>query len=680
MQTTTRRTFCRICEAACGLVADVDAGGAVTRLVPDRQHPVSAGFVCAKGTRFHEVTNHPNRLRHPMRRRLDGALERISWDAAFDLIGQKVRPIIERHGPHAVGVYWGNPLAFDALGTLGLLMFSKALDSRNFYSAGSQDCNNKFAGAEIVHGSPFIHPVPDVDRTDLAVLFGTNPAISQGSFVHLDGGSTAFDRLIARGGRTVFIDPRETESAARWGGHLGIRPGTDVWLLLALLRLLADREAYSEVTGLDTLVGIARRHDVTRAAAMTGISVAQIQTLAEQIKRAGAVVFHMGVGVNMGPFGTLAYVLQQALSYVTGNMDRAGGSLFHPMAFHFDRLAQSAGVGVTKRISRIGGYESVLDTLPGGILADEITTRGHERVRAMFVAAGDPVRSIPRGDKLADALEQLDFLVSIDLFENETGRRADLLLPTPTWLERWDLAMPSLLFQTGSLLQSASPVTHPPGDVRSELEIFGRASLALGRPLVANSRRLTRAFLKAPIERWLDRATRGFGGGYGVPIPGPVPGSAIKKSKLRFWDDRLDAEVARMVEVAAILERRTGFTLICRRRRIAHNSWLQGGSRDGNSETVAWLSPADADTLGVGPEGGLRIQSAHGAIELPVRAKKGITPGTVVVPHGLPDVNVNALLPSGEGYIERLSGMLWMTGVPVEVSYFKAARFTASAT
>ena len=156
-------TYCRICEAACGLLVDLDGAGQPLRIRPDRQHPVSRGFVCAKGTRFLEVADHPDRLLYPLRRQSDGSCERISWPEATAFFARRLRPILDRYGPHAAGLYFGNPIAFNTLGLLAMLGFMRAFGTRNVFTAGSQDCNNKFAGAQIVHGSPLIHPIPDFE-------------------------------------------------------------------------------------------------------------------------------------------------------------------------------------------------------------------------------------------------------------------------------------------------------------------------------------------------------------------------------------------------------------------------------------------------------------------------------------------------------------------------------------
>lgn len=656
------KTYCRICESACGLVVERDARGEPVRLRPDRDHPNSRGFVCAKGTRFLDVARHPTRLTRPMRRAASGALEPVSWDEALRSAGEALARIRAEHGRHSVGVYFGNPLAFNAFGMAALPAFTSAIGTRNVYSAGSQDCGNKFTGAEIVHGSPLIHPIPDFANTDLAVLFGTNPAVSQSSFVHLEQGALAFDALVDRGGKVVFVDPRRTESAKRWGRHVGIRPGTDVFLLLALVHeLRAGAERAGPAEGLRELCALAASYPASRVATITGVPEDEIRSLADEIRGARSAALHMSVGVNQGPFGTLSYVALQAVSYLAGHLDRRGGSVFHPLAVNGARALRAAGFGARKRTSRVGAFESVLDTLPGGILADEILTPGQDQIRALVVIAGDPVASIPGGERLEEAFSKLEMLVCIDLFENRTGTRADFLLPATSWLERWDAATTTVTFQTGSLVQTAGPMMDAPGEARHEAEILLglRRAMGLGSG-VSGAFALPWARLLAPLR------------GYGVRAPRPRPGTYLGRGPLheghvvRFWHPSLEAEVARLERYA--VEEVAGLRLIGRRRRLGHNGWLHDARRDGDPEAAAWASAADLASLGLASGQRVRIASSRGTLSLPIVATEGVAPGTIVVPHGVPGLNVNALIPSGEEAVERLSGQHHMTGVAVSVA------------
>lgn len=669
----TTKTFCRICEAACGLTYEDG------RLRPDKEHPVSRGFVCAKGTRFTEVAHHRSRLRHPMVRR-GGALERVRWDEALAVAAAKLRPILDAHGPHAVGMYIGNPLAFASVGQVAAVLLARALGTRNVFTAGSQDCNNKFAAGQLMHGSPVLQPVPDFEHTELAVLFGTNPAVSQSSFVHLEGGASIFDRLRDRGARMIWVDVRETESARRWGELLTVRPGTDVWLILSLLGLLADDAPDDDrAEGLDTLLSLAREITPERAADVTGLDASAIVELAEAIRGAESAALHMSIGVNQGPFGTLAYVALQALAFVSGNYDRRGGSLFSPLGIHGARLARAAGFFTRTDRSRIGDFPTVFDSLPGGIMADEILTDGAERVRAMIVIAGDPLRSVPGATRLTEAFEHLDALVCLDLFESLSGEHADVLLPATTWLERADFALPGIPLQMVDLVQTSGPTIPRVGEARADHEALCGLALALDRPLLGS--RLATRLLGAEglADRVIPRLTElawrlrdrdPARRGYGIASPIPRPGTYLGRGpmtedhRVRFWHPALDAERERLMRWSV---QREGYVLLGRRRRIGHNSWLHGGVRDGRPEDVAWLAPEDMRRLGLEDGARVRLRTTAGELEIAARAEAGVVEGTVVVPHGEPGANVNEILPAGAAQIEPISGTLCMTGIPVEV-------------
>jgi len=681
-----RKTYCRICEASCGLIAEIDKTGRVSSLKPDPDHPLSAGYACAKGTRFATLSNGADTLKFPMKRASSGELVRISWDEAMDLIATRLKPIIDRHGPHALGIYSGNPLLFHTLGLISSVTFRQQIGTRNAFSSSSQDCNNKFVGAQIIHGGELIQPIPDLEHAKLALMFGTNPAVSNGSFVHLEGGATAFDRYQRRGGQVLWIDPHQNESARRWGEHLAIVPGTDIFLLLALLYQLRDLyKTDRRVSGLTNMLNLAEAYPPEVAAPLTGIDSTTIKELSKRIRQSEATTFHMSVGVNMGAFGTLAYVALQALAYLTGNLDARGGLLFHRNGERLSRLLRKWGVGTHPQASRIAGVTGVFDELPGGILADEITTPGEERIRAMIVTAGNPVHSIPGVERLKQAFASLDFLVQIDCFANETTAYADLVLPAPDWLSRWDVALPSSFLQKGPILQVAGPVQTPLSEVRNERTIFADMSLVLERPLFGN-RALARLWGHWPLERLLHGFLSSLfwpwrllhGGVQALPMPRLKVGSYLpgRKEPLRFWHAKLEGEPQRLAAFAQELKQETrtsregerALTLIGRRRKACHNSWLHGARRHQTKRPVAWMDTQDLLQLGLPKGGPIQIVSATGSVNIDVIGRKEVMAGTIVVPHGLAEANINVLFPSGLDHIDPVSGNHRMTALPVLVN------------
>lgn len=679
----TALTYCRICEAACGLALEFDEAGNPVRLRPDKAHPISQGFACAKGTRFLDTARHPERLLHPMRRSADGALAKVGWDVALTQAGKKLRTIVDTHGPHSVGFYFGNPAAFNAVGSMALLGFTKALGTRNVYSAGSQDCNNKFAVAQLLHGAPVIHPLPDLEHAELAVLFGTNPAVSQASFMHLAGGSGLFDKLVDKGTQIVWVDPRRTESAKRWGEHLAIRPGTDAYLLLALLHELRDMPYDREhASGLERVLAHAAAYPAARAAKLTGIPEEEIVRLAARIRASRATTFHLSVGVNQSGFGSLAYALVQALTYVSGNYDRRGGVLVHPLSLPFADGARRLALGTRTVYSRIGNYPSVLDTMPGGILADEILEPGAEQIRALVVLAGDPMRTMPDPERLRKALRSLECLIVIDLFESETGKEAHYLLPATSWLERFDVATTTTLFQHSSLLQAAGAVLPAPGETRHEARILADLAHAMGgkmrnlmRPVGWAARmEASRAF--DVFAKLAGFAGKPFGGRseYGFAVPTPKPGKYLGRGprtadkKIQFGDPAFEPEYLRLAKQSERALAADEFVLLGRRRRLGHNGWLQGAGHDGDPEAVAWVSAQDAAALGLTDgKGVVRISNENGELLIDAVVNDGVARGTVVVPHGIPDKNFNVLVSTNPAAIDRLSGMHKMTGIPVFV-------------
>jgi len=146
------RTFCRVCEPACGLVAEVEVSE-LRGLAPDRAHPVTRGFACHKGIAGVEIHHDPDRLDHPLRRAPDG-FERLGWDAAVGSVAERLRAILDAHGPAAVASYVGNPAAFNTLaGPAAGALFAQ-LGARRHFGSGTQDCANKWAPTRTCSSRP----------------------------------------------------------------------------------------------------------------------------------------------------------------------------------------------------------------------------------------------------------------------------------------------------------------------------------------------------------------------------------------------------------------------------------------------------------------------------------------------------------------------------------------------
>src|SRR5215470_4146080 len=429
---------CSLCEATCGLKFEVE-DNRILSVRGDDADVFSKGYVCPKGIAIADVHHDPDRLRRPVRRNAAGHFEEISWDAAFDLVAARLREIRDRHGNDAIGFYWGNPTGNNHGALLMLSSFSKALGTRNRFSAGSQDANPRVVTSYELYGSSISIPVPDIDRTDYFLCLGGNPMISNGSVMTAPDMRRRLRAIRARGGKLVVVDPRRTETAKEADEHIAIRPGGDAALLLAMIQVLVaqgriDRAFLDSTTsGWADIEARLAPFTPARVAAFTGVPAETIERLALEFAAARAPICYSRVGVCVGTHATAATFATDLLNIVTGRLGREGGPMFTTPAFDIGWVARMSGLdGHHRWNSRVRGLPETLGDLPAATLADEIETAGPGQIRAMVTLAGNPVLSAPNGKRIAAALDAVEFMVSIDIYINETTRHADVILP-PCW-------------------------------------------------------------------------------------------------------------------------------------------------------------------------------------------------------------------------------------------------------
>jgi len=708
-----KTTYCRICEAYCGLRVTVE-DGRVTAIAPDPEHVTSRGYVCRKGTSFDQVVHDPDRVLHPLKK-VDGAWQRISWEQAIGEIAVKLNAIRLRHGPHAIGLYMGNPAGYSYSHLLAARGFTDAIGSRNTYGAGSQDNLACFLAAKLLYGAHFQLPIPDLDRCAYLLIVGANPAVSHGTLVNAPNVREKLRAIRRRGGKIVVLDPRRSETAAMADEHHFIRPGTDAFLLLAMLHVIlaegleARDFLAAHATGVDALRATVARFTPVVAAAETGVPAETIVRLARELAGAkGGSAYGRPV---CGPFGTLAAWALEALNVVTGKLDAPGGSVFSEGLI--DTVGVSVQIGADQRgrkRSRIGDHKDVVGELPSGILPDEITTPGDGRIRALVVTAGNPVLSTPNGEALAAAMQSLECSVVIDLYQSETAAHADYLLPATSFLEREDLPILHANLMLTPYAQWTEPVVPPQGEAKPEWEIFALLSDAMGLPMLDSRvvdllRRGARFFGRdLPPRALLDLLVRFGPAGdrfvpwssglslakvaahpHGMPLP-PIR-TGILAEKLRTADRKIhlvDPEIAgdleRLRPGAGAGDPRYPLRLIGRRDTRSNNSWLHNVPRLMDEPcTRLRMHPADAQGIGVADGDVARVRSRVGEIEVQVRVTDEVMPGVVSLPHGWghagptnrrvasarPGASYNALIDGGA--MDPLSGMSFLNGFPVAV-------------
>ncbi len=690
MQTRTAHRTCPLCEATCGLELTL-VDDRITRVRGDDEDVFSRGYICPKGALYGELEHDPDRLTRPLVK-VDGRHVEVSWDEAFERVAELLTPILESDR-NAVAAYVGNPNVHNVAGQFYLRPLLKALGTRSIFSASTVDQMPKHISSGYLFGSPVAIPVPDLDRTDHLLLLGANPHMSNGSLCTAPDFPGRLRAIRDRGGKVVVIDPRRTRTAEKASEHHFIRPGTDPYLLLAMVATL-DAEGLVDlghlagrVDGLDVVLDAARVYTPEQVAPTCGIPAEEIRRLARELAAAERGAVYGRIGTHTVPFGTLAAWLVDVLNVITGNLDRAGGVMW-PLAAHDQASGRPKEFRTGRWHSRVRGLPEVLGELPVATLADEILTEGDGRVRALVTVAGNPVVSTPDAGRLDEALQSLDAMVSVDIYLNETTRHADVILPSPPDLTRphYDGAFYRLAVR--NVANYSPPVVELADDAMPEWEILAKLSLiALGQPTstppsVADEfviRLLVEGGCKDPEgpiagrdpddvlaqlaprtgpDRVLDYLLRvgAYGDGFGRDPDGlTLERLAAREHGLDLGplQPRLDDVIRHpsgQVHLAAevflddlerLREAQSRFmdashVLVGRRHVRSNNSWMHNiaGLNGGSNRCTLHLHPEDAAALGVDDGAVVEVRSRAGAVEAPVEVTEDIMRGVVSLPHG----------------------------------------------
>ena len=690
----TALRICPRCEATCGLTLTIE-GTKVTGARGDRDDVFSKGFICPKGASFGAVDSDPDRLRSPLVRR-DGELREATWQEAFDAVAAGIRPVVERYGPHAVGVVLGNPNVHTMAGALYPPVLLAGLGTRSLFTASTVDQMPKHVSSGLLFGDANAIPVPDLDRTGHLLLIGANPLESNGSLCTAPDFPGKLKAIKARGGTLTVVDPRRTRTARLADRHIEIRPGTDALLLAAMTTVLFEEglvdlgDLTPHVEGVDELRDALREFTPEAVAPATDVDAGTIRTLARELAAAPTAAVYGRIGSCTVPFGTLGSWLVDVLNILTGNLDRPGGALFPQAAT--DRTPRPAGPGRGFQLgrwhSRVGGHPEAKGELPLSALAEEIDTATEEGapIRALIAVAANPVLSAPDGDRLDKALDSLDFMVSVDPYLNETSRHADVVLPPPppSQSAHHDFAFNTLAVRN-QVRYNRPAVPLEPGRM-AETEILARLTLAVtgmhgADPSAVDDLVIGQTLGKAvkephsPVhgrdpqdlaalltgengpERRLDMMLRlgPYGDGFGVhpdglslakllahphgidlgPLRPRLP-QPLKTSsgRIELLPQPIAGDLPRLGR--ALRERPEGLVLVGRRHLRSNNSWMHNvpALTGGTNRCTLHIHPEDAERLGVTDGGAVRVKGAGGEVVAPAEVTDGVRRGVVSLPHG----------------------------------------------
>jgi anaerobic selenocysteine-containing dehydrogenase len=696
MTKTLHHRACHLCEAICGLTLETTQGEdgslAITSIKGDPLDTFSRGHICPKAVALQDIQNDPDRLHQPMLR-VGSEWQPIPWDDAFALVAERLAGIQARHGQNAVAVYQGNP----SVHNYGLMTHSNyflgQLKTRNRFSATSVDQLPHHLSSHLMYGHGLLLPIPDIDHTDFMLILGGNPLASNGSIMTVPDVEKRLKAIQARGGKVVVVDPRRSETAAIADQHLFVRPGGDAALLFGLLNTLfaenLTRDSHLPVDGLDEV-----RHAVAgfTAEAMSrqcAVPAEQIRQLARDFAAAETAVCYGRMGVSTQAFGTLCHWLVQLINLVTGNLDRVGGALCTTPAV--DLVASTSGGHFNRWQSRVSGRPEYGGELPVSALAEEMLTEGEGQIRALVTVAGNPVLSTPNGRQLEQALDGLEFMVSIDLYINETTRYADLILPSTSALENDHYDTTFNMFAVRNVTRFNRAILPKPEGALHDWEIF----VGLAQAFAAKTGNTLKPTM--PPAQMIDFGLRA--GPYGDTLSiaaladhphgldlGPLKPNLMGRMKtanghLQAAPPVILADLVRFT--AQPVPEVNELLLIGRRHVRSNNSWMHNYHRlvKGKPRHQLLMHPDDLAYRQLSDGQRVRVSSRIGMIEVEVMASLDMMPGVVSLPHGWghgrpgvqmtiasgqPGASANDL--TDERQLDELSGNAALNGVPVQVA------------
>lgn len=718
-----------------------DEGGLerVTGARGDRDDVFSRGYICPKGASFAELDNDPDRLRSPMVRR-DGELVETDWPRALAAAVEGLRRVQADSGA-AVGVYLGNPNAHTIAGGLYAPQLVRALKTRQVFSASTLDQMPKHVACGYLFGNPLAFTVPDLDRTDHLVVIGANPLVSNGSVATAADFGGKLKALKKRGGRLTVIDPNRTRTAEWADRHIAPRPGTDAALLFAVVNVLFDEDLTDpklggladHVVGVEQVAAAALDFPPEAVAEHCGVTAEQIRDLARDIAAGPKTCVYGRIGTSTVRFGTLTSWLVDVVNALTGNLDSPGGAMFttSPIGAAPRPARPGRGFATGRWHSRVSGHPEVLSELPAALLPEEIETDGAGQIRALVTIAGNPVLSAPDGDRLAAALDRLDFMVSIDPYLNETTCHADVILPPPppSHAAHFDVALSATAVRGNA--RYSPPVFALPDGRPDEVEILCRLVLGIvGAGVDADPKLVDDQIISAVLgkevsdpdspvagrdvaelaemlpagpgyERRLDMMLRlgPFGDAFGAnpdglnlqrlkdnphgidlgPLVPRIPEVLRTPSgKVELAPAAILADIPRLL--GSLDSDPDGLLLIGRRHLRSNNSWMHNlpALAGGTNRCTLQIHPDDAARLGLTDIA--VVTGPAGKVEVPVEVTDAIRPGVVSLPHGWGHtapgtrMSVAAAHPGvnvnsllDSSAIEPLSGTAVLNGVPVEV-------------
>lgn len=693
---------CHLCEAICGLEIETKDQQVIS-IRGDKDDPVSQGYLCPKGTALADIHHDPDRLRVP-HKRVGNEWVKISWEEALDYAADRLIDIQEKHGNSSVGFYAGNPNVHNYGSMTHGPNFRRVFGSKNHFSATSLDQLPHQLVALAMLGHQFAIPIPDVNNTQLMVIMGGNPMASNGSIMTMPNAPKRLRAIKERGGKLVVIDPRKTETANIATEHLFIKPGSDAYVLMAMIRTIFE-ENWPKSThldpvlnGLDIVKDASQPFTLGLAEAVSGIPADKIYQLTKELVETPKAVLYGRMGVSVQEFGTICQWAIQVINILIGATDHVGGALLTSPAFAYVTKGLGGAGHFDRYKSRVRGLPEFSGEFPAAALAEEILTPGEGQIKAMITIAGNPVISTINSNTIEEAFASLDFYVAIDFYINATTRHADLILPPTSPLEHDHFDIAFLRFAIHNSVRMNPAVFEPNEGQLHDWEIFN----GLGRRI---AERKTLDFNELPPPDLL------IGMGVELDVYGPKknPEMALTLEKIKAAPHGIDLgplkpslieriatddglincapdfliKDLKRLETKPVEHEPDTLLLIGRRHLRSNNSWMHNSQRlvKGPARWQLMMHPTDLTMRGITDGATVTITSRVGTVQTIVSATDTIMPGVVSLPHGwghnkegvrmqiaTQQLGVNCNELTDHEFLDTLSGNAALNGIPVTVA------------
>jgi anaerobic selenocysteine-containing dehydrogenase len=437
----------------------------------DKAHPASRGYACEKPHRLNFYQNASDRLRSPLRRRSDGSFEEIDWDTAISEIAARLSRVREDFGGESIFYYGGGGQGNHLPGAYASAT-RRALGSRYLSGALAQEKTGEFW---ISHRMLGTMTRADFEHCDVALFIGKNPWHS-----HSLARARVVLKEIAKDPerKMIVIDPRLTETAKLADIHLQVRPGTDAWLLSAMVGVLVQEQLCDldflaeHASGYQEAMSAFAATPVADFCARCGVEEELVREATRLVAAASRAASIEDLGVQMNRHSTLVSYLHRLLVFLTGNIGKPGTHYVPSGLVNFFS-------GEVRRRSPVAGARIVGGLVPCNVIAEEILSDHDSRYRAMIVEATNPAHSLADSKQFREALRALDTLVVIDVALTETAREADYVLPASTQFEKAEATFFNFEFPSNYFHLRRALLPAPAGPL-PEAEIHARLCEALG--------------------------------------------------------------------------------------------------------------------------------------------------------------------------------------------------------